>query len=127
VQNSKNDRNFVAASLAENSKKNPTTGLRDVTCYDVTAWSAESHRSDVGREPKDYVRVIGYPAAKAFTRKNGAHAASIAITIVSVEVLQETRPAAAAQLRLRRRSTKKSSFNRRHRRSFTYSSGRRQT
>ncbi len=97
VQISKNNRNFVGASLAENSKKNPTTGVRNVTWYDVTAFSAEAIAQMSALSPKDYVKVTGYPSAKAFTRKNGENAASIAITVQSIEVLPDTRPAAVAK------------------------------
>jgi hypothetical protein len=63
---SKNSYAFAAASLAENSKKNAATGLRNVTWYDVAAWSPEAIAQMTAVSPKDYVRVIGYPKDKGY-------------------------------------------------------------
>jgi single-stranded DNA-binding protein len=86
---------FVSLSLAENLKN--AAGEREATWYDATGWSQKAIDAMLAVSPSNYVEVTGYPTVKAFMRKDGTPGSSIAINVVSVEVLPDTRKAAKSE------------------------------
>jgi hypothetical protein len=91
-ETTKTSKSFASASLAENIT-NKLTDERTTTWYDLGAWSPQAIRQLTAVNPKQYIEVKGYVKAKAFTKKNGEAGAQMAVSILSIEVLPDTRSA----------------------------------